>query len=105
MFFALNGARFRFLSTVPAIVSYQIAIWALTAAISAGFIATFDKFPQVFVALKVSGSLYALWIAWRLFKLGMLEGYEITKSATFKDGVTLLILNPVLSPRSCTHRF
>ena len=60
IFFAVNGAWFGFLSTVPAIVSYQIAIWALTAAISAGFIATFDKFPQVFVTLKVLGSLYLL---------------------------------------------
>ena len=64
------------------------------AAIGLGFIATLDKFPQVFVALKVLSSLYLLWIAWKLFKSGRLEGYEIAKPATFKDGVILLTLNP-----------
>ena len=29
-----------------------------------------------------------------MFKLGRLEGYEIAKPPTFKDGVILLILNP-----------
>ena len=94
MFFAVNGARFGFLSTVPANIGYHIATWVVAAAIGLGFIATLDKFPQVFVALKVLGSLYLLWIALKLFKSGRLEGYEIAKPPTFKDGVILLILNP-----------
>ena len=60
MFFAVNGARFGFLSTVPANIGYHIATWVVAAAIGLGFIATLDKFPQVFVALKVLGSLYML---------------------------------------------
>ena len=94
MFFAVNGARFGFLSTVPANIGYHIVTWVVAAAIGLGFIATLDKFPQVFVALKVLGSLNLLWIALKLFKSGRLEGYEIAKPPTFKDGVILLILNP-----------
>ncbi len=94
MFFAANGARFGFRSTVPANVGYHIATWIVTAAIGFGFITVLDRFPQIFVALKTAGSLYVLWIAWKLFKAGTLEGNETAKPATFVDGIILLILNP-----------
>ena len=35
-----------------------------------------------------------LWIAWKLFRSGVLEGVETAKPATFVDGIALLILNP-----------
>jgi threonine/homoserine/homoserine lactone efflux protein len=94
MFFAANGARFGFRSTVPANMGYHIATWIVTAAIGLGFIAALDKFPQIFMALKVAGSLYVLWIAWKLFKADTLDGHETAKPATFTAGVILLILNP-----------
>ncbi len=94
MFFAANGARFGFRSTVPSNVGYQLATWVVTAAIGFGFIAAFDRFPQVFIFLKTAGSLYVLWIAWKIFRAGTLEGHETAKPATFIDGVILLILNP-----------
>lgn len=94
MFFAANGARFGFRSTVPANIGYHIATWIVTAAIGLGFIAALDKFPQIFMVLKIAGSLYVLWIAWKLFKAGTIEGQETAKPATFADGVILLVLNP-----------
>ena len=94
MFFAANGARFGFGSTVPANVGYHIATWVVTTAIGLGFIAALEKFPQVFAALKIAGSLYVLWIAWKLFRAGTLEGHETPNPSTFSDGVILLILNP-----------
>ncbi|WP_282092832.1 LysE family translocator [Epibacterium ulvae] len=94
MFFAANGARFGFRSTVPANAGYHIATWVVTVAIGLGFIAALDKFPQLFVGLKIAGSLYVLWIAWKLFKSDTLEGKEEAKPATFVDGIVLLILNP-----------
>ena len=94
MFFAANGARFGFRSTIPANAGYHIATWIVTVAIGLGFIAALDKFPQLFDGLKIAGSLYVLWIAWKLFKAGTLEGSEDAKPATFFDGIILLILNP-----------
>jgi threonine/homoserine/homoserine lactone efflux protein len=94
MFFATNGARFGFRSTVPSNVGYHLATWIVTAAIGFGFIAALDRFPQIFVFLKTSGSLYVLWIAWKIFRAGALEGHEAAKPATFIDGVILLVLNP-----------
>ena len=94
MFFAANGARFGFRSTIPASAGYHAATWIVTAAIGFGFVTTLDRFPGVFVAVKIAGSLYVLWIAWKLFKSGALEESGVAKPATFFDGVVLLVLNP-----------
>ena len=94
MFFAANGARFGFRSTVPANAGYHIATWAVTAAIGLGFIVALDEYPTLFVALKLAGSLYVLWIAWKMFKSGTLEQQETARPASFWDGVVLLLLNP-----------
>lgn len=94
MFFAANGARFGFWSTVPANLGYHIATWIVTAAIGFGFITASDRFPEIFVFLKTAGSLYVLWIAWKLFKAGTHQGSETAAPATFADGVVLLLLNP-----------
>lgn len=94
MFFAANGARFGFRATVPANIGYHIATWIVTAGIGLGFIAALEAYPQVFVALKLAGSLYVLWLAWKLFRAGTLEDSATAKPATFKDGIILLVLNP-----------
>lgn len=94
MFFAANGARFGFRATIPANIGYHIATWIVTAAIGFGFIAALEAYPQIFVALKLAGSLYVLWLAWKLFRAGALKESAAAKPATFKDGVLLLVLNP-----------
>lgn len=94
MFFAANGARFGFRSTIPANLGYHIATWIVTAAVGLGFVTALDRFPELFLTLKVAGSLYVLWIAWNLFRAGVLEGGEKAKPATFVDGAVLLVLNP-----------
>lgn len=94
MFFAANGARFGFRATIPANAGYHIATWIVTAAVGFGFLAAIEQFPQVFTMLKIVGSLYVLWIAWKMLKAGALEGAEDAKPATFMDGAVLLLLNP-----------
>lgn len=94
MFFAANGARFGFRSTVPSNVGYHVATWVVTASIGLSFIAALDRFPQLFVILKTPGALYVLWIAWKIFRSGAFDGHEAAKPATFTDGVILLALNP-----------
>jgi threonine/homoserine/homoserine lactone efflux protein len=94
MFFAANGARFGFRSTIPSNTGYHIATWIVTVAIGLGFSVALENYPNAFLAIKIAGSLYVFWIAWNLFKSGALEGSEQAKPATFVDGVVLLILNP-----------
>lgn len=94
LFFAANGARFGFRATIPANVGYHIATWIVTAAIGFGFLAATEKFPQLFTFLKIAGTLYVLWIAWKMLRAGTLKDEEDAKPATFLDGVILFLLNP-----------
>lgn len=94
IFFAANSARFGFRATVPANIGYHIATWLVTAAVGFGFMAAFTSHPQIFMALKIAGAVYVLWLAWKLLSAGTLEGSGTAKPATFMDGVVLLILNP-----------
>ncbi len=94
MFFAANGARFGFWSTLRANVGYHIATWIVTIAIGFGFLTALDNFPQIFAVLKIAGSLYVLWIAWNLFKAGAVKQSQAAKPPTFTSGIVLLVLNP-----------
>ncbi len=94
MFFAANGARFGFQATLWANLGYHIATWLVTFAIGFGFIAAMDQFPQVFVALKIAGSMYVLWMAWKLFQSSTLDGEKTARPAGFGDGAILLLFNP-----------
>lgn len=94
MFFAANGTRFGFRSTVPSNVGYHVATWIATAAIGFGFISALDRFPKIFVFLKMAGAVYVFWIALKILRAGAIEGDKTAKPATFTDGVILLALNP-----------
>jgi threonine/homoserine/homoserine lactone efflux protein len=94
LFFAANGARFDLRSTIPASTGYHIATWLVTLAIGLGFAAVIHKYPEVFTTIKILGSLYVLWLAWKLLRSGMIKSDQEPTSANFWDGVILLILNP-----------
>ena len=94
MFFAANGARFGFAATVPSNIGYHIATWLVTVVIGLGMITALNDYPNVFLALKMSGAAYILWLAWKLIRASRYDGRVEAKPATFWDGVILLILNP-----------
>lgn len=94
MFFAANGARFGFSSTIPANSGYHIATWIVTFAIGLGFGWVATKFPVFLISIKYLGSAYVLYLAWCLLRAGKLGDGADARRATFWDGVILLLLNP-----------
>ncbi|WP_135501024.1 LysE family translocator [Roseovarius aestuariivivens] len=94
MFFAANGARFGFRATIPANIGYHLATFLVTAAIGFGLLAALERFPQAFIALKLAGALYVLWIAWGLIRAGVVKEGHAARPAGFVDGIVLLLLNP-----------
>ena len=83
MFFATNGARFGFAATVPSNIGYHIATWLVTVVIGLGMITVLNDYPNVFLALKISGAAFVLWLAWKLFRVGRYDGRGEAKPATF----------------------
>jgi threonine/homoserine/homoserine lactone efflux protein len=57
-FFAANGARFGFAATMPSNIGYHIATWLVTVVIGLGMIAALNDYPNVLLALKMSGAAY-----------------------------------------------
>lgn len=94
MFFAANGARFGIQATLPANLGYHVATWMVTAAIGFGALAAVTANPDAFLALKLLGSLYVLWLGWRLFRSGAHDGAAQARPAGFGTGVLLLLFNP-----------
>ncbi|RVU36859.1 LysE family translocator [Hwanghaeella grinnelliae] len=94
IFFAANGARFGMLATIPANVGYHIATWLVTVLIGLGLMTTLQNSPDVFLVLKIAGTLYVLRIAWKMFFSGVADNPADARPASFMDGAVLLLLNP-----------
>lgn len=94
MFFAANGARFGFAATMPASLGYHIATWIVTCLIGLGFGRFATEFPLALKILKYLGGAYVLYLAWGLFRAGLLKNSAEPRRARFVDGVVLLVLNP-----------
>lgn len=94
MFFAANGARFGLRATLPANLGYHLATWIIAAAIGFGALAVLTNVPGAFMALKLLGSLYVLWLAICLFRSGAHDATSQAEPAGFGTGVLLLLFNP-----------
>lgn len=94
MFFAANGARFGFRSTLPASAGYHLATWLVTAAIGLGLLGAVETVPGAFATLKLAGALYVFWIAARMLRAGTSDTTAEARPARFVDGAVLLLLNP-----------
>ena len=79
---------------MPSNIGYHIATWLVTVVIGLGMIKALNDYPNVFLALKMSGAAYVLWLAWKLIRAGRYDGQGEAKPAIFWDGVILLLLNP-----------
>jgi threonine/homoserine/homoserine lactone efflux protein len=55
---------------VPSNIGYHIATWLVTVVIGLGMITALNDYPNVFWALKISGTAYVLWLAGKLIRAG-----------------------------------
>ena len=94
LFFAANGARFGFRSTISANAGYHVATLGVTVAIGLGFDRIASSAPTVLAIIRYAGACYVLWLAWGLAVSGASKTNIDAKSAGFVDGAVLLLLNP-----------
>ena len=94
MFFAAMGARSGVAATLSANAGYHAATLVVTGLVGAGFVAVLDPASTLFLLLKTSGSIYVLWLAWKMAASGRANAGGEGRGAGFLDGVMLLVLNP-----------
>lgn len=65
---AASGVRFGFLATVPQMIGIHIGYSALLIIVGLGLGAAFERYPVLQDALRIAGTIYVLYLAWRIFR-------------------------------------
>lgn len=94
MFFAAMGARSGVAATLPANAGYHLATLLLTGLVGAGVVVVLDPASNLFSLMKTAGSVYVLWLAWKMASAGRSNADVPNSGAGFFDGAVLLVLNP-----------
>lgn len=94
MLFA-SGVNFGFRRTVPHMLGIGAGFLSLLIGVGMGLGAVLHAYPPAFIALKVAGGLYLLWIAWRIgTSRSMGEGEAKARPMTFLGAAAFQWVNP-----------
>lgn len=89
-----SGLQFGFRATVPQIVGTSAGIGALAVAVAAGLGALVTELPDVELALKLVGSAYLLFLAFRLAGGAALHRAQIARPLRVHEAAAFQFLNP-----------
>lgn len=94
MLFA-SGVNFGFRLTVPHMLGIGAGFLSLLIGVGMGLGAVLHAYPPAFIALKVAGGLYLLWIAWKIgSSRSMGEGEAKARPMTFLGAAAFQWVNP-----------
>ncbi len=89
-----SGATFGFRRTVPHVIGTALAIGAMALAAGAGIAALVASVPVLGVAMRVAGSAYLLWLAWRILRLGTLHQADVARPLSVPGAMAFQVVNP-----------
>ncbi|QEE44190.1 LysE family translocator [Rhizobium sp. WL3] len=94
MLFA-SGVNFGFRRTIPHMFGIGAGFLSLLLGVGLGLGALLSAYPPAFIALKVAGGLYLLWIAWKIgSSRSMGEGEAKSRPMTFLGAAAFQWVNP-----------
>ncbi|MDB5363515.1 MAG: amino acid transporter [Rhodospirillales bacterium] len=90
-----SGAQFGFRRSVPLLAGIAVGLAVLAAASAVGLASLLLAAPSLQLVMKLAGSAYLVWLAWKIGR----SGPPVAKSALavptrFWGGACLLLLNP-----------
>ncbi len=89
-----SGLQFGFRATLPQIIGTSAGIGVLAVAVAAGLGAVVTGLPEVELALKLVGSLYLLFLAFRLAGGAALQRAQIARPLRVHEAAAFQFLNP-----------
>jgi threonine/homoserine/homoserine lactone efflux protein len=90
-----SGVRFGFVRSIPLMLGIATGLASLAAVAALGLGALLLALPSLQTAVKVLGSAYLLWLAWRIARSGPPDaGNGPARPVTLINGFLLLWLNP-----------
>lgn len=94
MLFA-SGVNFGFRRTVPHMLGIGAGFLSLLLGVGLGLGAILAAYPPAFIALKIAGGAYLLWIAWKIgMSRTMGEGEAKARPMTFLAAAAFQWVNP-----------
>ncbi len=91
-----SGVNFGFIRTIPHMLGVGIGFFVMLLAVGFGLGAVFTAFPALHLVLKVLGSAYLVYLAWRIATTRSLakEGKAGTIPMTFLEAAAFQWVNP-----------
>jgi threonine/homoserine/homoserine lactone efflux protein len=89
-----SGISFGFRRTAPQIVGAALGVGSLVVGVGAGIGALLEAVPAAALALKVAGSVYLLYVAWRVAASGAIGRAEVTRPLSVWEAAWFQWLNP-----------
>lgn len=90
---ATTGANFGGRGALPAILGIQAGMFVQTMLMCAGLGSVFIAYPLAQQVLRVAGSLYLVFLAWKLSGASV-GGAQVPKAVSFAQAATFQALNP-----------
>ena len=89
-----SGANYGLRRTIPHMLGVTIGFASLVFVCGLGLGAIFESFPVIQTVLKIVGSLYLLYLAYRIAKASFSDDKEVRKPFTFWEAAAFQYANP-----------
>jgi threonine/homoserine/homoserine lactone efflux protein len=90
-----SGAHFGFRRSIPLMAGIAIGLASMAASAAGGLAGLLLALPSLQIAMKLAGSAYLIWLAWRIGKSGPpRRASDQAKPTSFIGGIWLLWCNP-----------
>ncbi len=90
-----SGAQFGFRRSIPLMAGIAVGLASLAAAAAAGLAGVLLAVPALAAAMKLAGTAYLLWLAWKIGRSGPPNlAKNLSTPTSFVGGACLLWLNP-----------
>lgn len=95
MMLLASGVNFGFRRTIPHMLGIGCGFSTMTALIGLGLGQVFVLYPAAFTAMKIVGTLYMLWLAWKIATAGPVgDGTSRGQPMTFLEAAAFQWVNP-----------
>ena len=89
-----SGMRFGLRRTVPHIVGTAIGIGLLAMAVALGLGALITAVPALATVMRLAGSIYLVWLAWRILRAGDVGQADVDQPMSLPGAIAFQAVNP-----------
>lgn len=92
-----SGANFGFARSLPLMLGISGGFLAMVFVVGMGLGQVFERYPQIYDAMRIIGAAYVLWMAWGLMRskgIGPASERSVARPIGFVQAAMLQLVNP-----------